>query len=92
VRSVDKTAKFDTESHQSPVNEPEAIKQRRIGPILWREKYVILASVVLLVALALLYTETAAKTYQATAIIEVSLPTGVGSERSSGRQSTRPAT
>jgi Mrp family chromosome partitioning ATPase len=62
------------------VNEPEAIKQRRIGPILWREKYVILASVVLLVALALVYVETAAKTYQATAIIEVSLTTGgVGS-------------
>jgi Mrp family chromosome partitioning ATPase len=58
------------------VNEPEPIKQRRIGPILWREKYVIVASVVLLLALALVYTETASKTYQATAIIEVNLPTG----------------
>jgi Mrp family chromosome partitioning ATPase/LPS O-antigen subunit length determinant protein (WzzB/FepE family) len=58
------------------VNEPEPINQRRIGPILWREKYVILASVVLLLALALAYTETASKTYQATAIIEVNVPTG----------------
>jgi Mrp family chromosome partitioning ATPase len=61
------------------VNEPEPIKQRRIGPVLWREKYLILASVVLMVALALVYAETASKTYQATAIIEVNLPTdGVG--------------
>jgi capsular exopolysaccharide synthesis family protein len=58
------------------VNEPEPIKQRRVGPILWREKYVIAFSVVLLLVLALVYTETASKTYQATAIIEVNLPTG----------------
>jgi Mrp family chromosome partitioning ATPase len=58
------------------VNEPEPLKQRRIGPILWREKYVIAASVLLLFVLALVYTETASKTYQATAIIEVNLPTG----------------
>jgi Mrp family chromosome partitioning ATPase len=58
------------------VNEPEPLKQRRIGPILWREKYLIAASVLLLLVLALVYTETAAKTYQATAIIEVNLPTG----------------
>jgi Mrp family chromosome partitioning ATPase len=58
------------------VNEPELINQRRVGPILWREKYVIAASVVLLLVLALVYTETASKTYQATAIIEVNLPTG----------------
>jgi Mrp family chromosome partitioning ATPase len=58
------------------VNEPEPLRQRRIGPILWREKYVIVASVVLLLVLAFVYTETASKTYQATAIIEVNLPTG----------------
>jgi len=61
---------------RAPVSEPEPLKQRRIGPILWREKYVIVASVVLLLVLALVYTETASKTYQATAIIEVNLPTG----------------
>jgi Mrp family chromosome partitioning ATPase len=62
------------------VNEIEPIKKQRIGPILWREKWVIVASVVVMVALAILYTETAAKTYQASAILEVNLPTGnVGS-------------
>jgi Mrp family chromosome partitioning ATPase/capsular polysaccharide biosynthesis protein len=57
------------------VTEQEPIKQRRIGPILWREKYVILASVVLMVGLAIAYVETAAKVYQATAIIQVDLQT-----------------
>ena len=73
------------------MNEPEPINQRRIGPILWREKYLILASVVLLLALALAYTETASKTYQATAIIEVNVPTGgVGKLRSNRRPGACP--
>jgi receptor protein-tyrosine kinase len=47
----------------------------RIGPILWREKLVILAAVVVMVALAFVYTLSEAKVYQATAIVQVNLPT-----------------
>lgn len=57
------------------MNEIEPIKQQRIGPILLREKYVILVSIIVMFALALIYTETASKTYQATGIMEVNLPT-----------------
>ncbi|MGI8715001.1 MAG: Wzz/FepE/Etk N-terminal domain-containing protein [Solirubrobacteraceae bacterium] len=62
------------------MSEIEPIKKQRIGPILWREKWLVIVSVVVMFALALAYTETAAKTYQATAILEVNLPTSsVGS-------------
>jgi Mrp family chromosome partitioning ATPase len=62
------------------VNEIEPIKKQRIGPILWREKWVIFASIVVMFVLALVYTETTSKTYQANAILEVNLPTSnVGS-------------
>jgi Mrp family chromosome partitioning ATPase len=44
--------------------------------MVWRQKYVILASVVLMVALALVYTQIASKRYQATALVEVDLTTG----------------
>lgn len=47
----------------------------RIGPILWREKYVIIASVVVMVALAAIYTVTSSKVYQATAILQVNVAT-----------------
>jgi Mrp family chromosome partitioning ATPase/LPS O-antigen subunit length determinant protein (WzzB/FepE family) len=57
------------------MNQIEPTEPPRIGPILWRQRYLILASIVLLLALALVYTEVASKTYQATAIIEVNLPT-----------------
>lgn len=58
------------------MNELEPISHRPTGPTLWRGRWVIIASIVLMVALALVYVETAAKTYQATAIIDVNLPTG----------------
>ncbi len=57
------------------LDEIEPIKKQRIGPILWRERYVILVSIVVMVALAAVYTLTASKVYQATAIIQVNLPT-----------------
>jgi capsular exopolysaccharide synthesis family protein len=53
----------------------EQATTRRIWPTLWREKYVILGSIIVMIALALAYTLTAAKVYQANAIIQVNLPT-----------------
>ena len=54
----------------------EPTNKSRIGPILWREKYVILASVIVLLALAAVYTVSQSKVYQATAILQVNLATG----------------
>ena len=42
----------------------EPINNQRIGPILWRERYLILASIVVMVVLAATYAFTAAKTYR----------------------------
>jgi tyrosine-protein kinase Etk/Wzc len=56
------------------MDELEAIKKQRIGPILWRERYIVLASIVVMLALAAVYTVTAAKVYQASAILQVNLP------------------
>jgi capsular exopolysaccharide synthesis family protein len=46
----------------------------RIAPILWRGKFLILGSVVLMLVLAFVYTAHSAKVYEATAILQVSLP------------------
>ncbi len=56
------------------MDEFDVIKKQRIGPILWRERYIILASVVAMVGLAILYTAATAKVYQASAILQVNLP------------------
>jgi capsular exopolysaccharide synthesis family protein len=53
----------------------EPATTRRIWPALWREKYVILGSIIVMIGLALVYTLTAAKVYQASAIIQVNLST-----------------
>ena len=45
-----------------------------IAPILWRGKFIILASVVVMLALAVVYTARSAKVYEATAILQVSIP------------------
>jgi capsular exopolysaccharide synthesis family protein len=57
------------------MGETEPANPTRIGPVLWREKYVILAAIVVMVALAFAYTATQAKVYQATAILQVDIPT-----------------
>lgn len=57
------------------MDELETTNTTRIWPILWREKYVILASIVVMMALALVYTAMQPKVYQASAIIQVDLPT-----------------
>ncbi len=57
------------------MDELEPINRQRIGPILWREKHIILASIVVMVVLAAAYTLTQAKVYEATAILQVNLPT-----------------
>jgi capsular exopolysaccharide synthesis family protein len=57
------------------MGEAEPANSRRIWPTLWREKYVILASIIVMLGLALAYTLTAAKVYQASAIIQVNLST-----------------
>ena len=44
----------------------EPVDKERIGTVLWRGKYIILAAIVLMVALSLVYVETTAKVYQAT--------------------------
>ncbi|HYB27419.1 MAG TPA: Wzz/FepE/Etk N-terminal domain-containing protein [Solirubrobacteraceae bacterium] len=53
----------------------EPATTRRIWPTLWREKYIILGSIIVMIGLALVYTLTAAKVYQASAIIQVNLST-----------------
>lgn len=58
-----------------PMDELEPTNKQRIGPILWRERYVILASVLVMLVLAAAYAFTAAKTYQATAILQVNVTT-----------------
>jgi capsular polysaccharide biosynthesis protein len=56
------------------MDELEPINKQRIGPILWREKFIIIASVVVMIALAIAYTVTSAKVYEASGIIQVNLP------------------
>lgn len=56
-------------------DELEARGGRRVGAILWAGKYIIVASVIVMVALAYLYTSTEAKVYQATAILQVTVAT-----------------
>ena len=47
---------------------------QRIAPILWRGKFLILASAAIMLVLALVYTAGSAKVYEATAILQVSIP------------------
>ena len=47
----------------------------RIWPVLWREKYVIALSAVVMVVLAFLYVHAATKVYQATGVLQVNLTT-----------------
>jgi succinoglycan biosynthesis transport protein ExoP len=59
------------------MNEPtEAPDSVRIWPILWRGKWTILASIVVMAVAAILYTLHQTKEYQASGIIQVNLPTG----------------
>lgn len=53
---------------------PERSNTQGIGPVLWRGRYVILASVVVMVALAAIYALSSAKVYQASALIQVNVP------------------
>jgi capsular exopolysaccharide synthesis family protein len=53
----------------------EPSDRQRVGAILWQGKYIILASVVVMVILAFLYTSSEAKVYQATAILSVNVAT-----------------
>jgi capsular exopolysaccharide synthesis family protein len=48
---------------------------RRVGAVLWAGRYIIVASVVVMVALAFLYTSSESKVYQATAILQVNVAT-----------------
>jgi Mrp family chromosome partitioning ATPase len=59
----------------NPMEELEPTSATRVWPVLWREKYVILVTVVVMLVLAVAYTVTASKTYQATADLQVSLTT-----------------
>ena len=52
----------------------EPVSAQRIGPILWRQKHVILASTAVMLMLALIYTARSAKVYEATAVLQVSIP------------------
>lgn len=47
---------------------------QRIAPILWRGRFLILASVAVMLVLALIYTARSAKVYEATAILQVNIP------------------
>lgn len=62
----------------------EGTTSRRIAPILWSGKYIIIVSVVVMVALALLYTAHSAKVYEATAILQVNIPNRQASNETTG--------
>jgi capsular exopolysaccharide synthesis family protein len=57
------------------MGEAEQGNTRRIWSTLWREKYVIVASLIVMVAVAVLYSLSEAKVYQASAIVQVDLAT-----------------
>jgi tyrosine-protein kinase len=48
---------------------------RRVGAVLWAGRYIIAATVVVMIVLAYLYTSHESKVYQATAIIQVNVAT-----------------
>jgi capsular exopolysaccharide synthesis family protein len=52
----------------------EPANAQKVGPILWRGKYIILASVAAMLLLAVIYTASSAKVYEATAVLQVSVP------------------
>ena len=52
----------------------ESRSTQKIAPILWRGKFIILASVAVMLVLAFAYTARSAKVYEATAILQVSIP------------------
>ncbi|MGO9754343.1 MAG: Wzz/FepE/Etk N-terminal domain-containing protein [Solirubrobacteraceae bacterium] len=55
--------------------ESDATKSTQISVILWRSKYLIAVAIILMVGIAVVYTVTTPKVYEATAIIQVDLPT-----------------
>jgi len=57
------------------MDELGTFNKQRIGPILWREKYIILASVVVMVVLAAAYTVSQSKVYSASGLLEVNVAT-----------------
>ncbi len=60
----------------STVNDSvEQADRQRVGPILWREKYIIVAAVVVMIVLAFAYTASESKVYQASAILQVNVAT-----------------
>ncbi len=56
------------------MDEQDPRNTQRIAPILWQGKLIILAAVVLMLVLALVYSAGSAKVYEATAILQVSIP------------------
>jgi tyrosine-protein kinase len=56
-------------------HEADPVQGRRIGAILWAGRYIIVASVVVMVVLALVYTSSESKVYQATALLQVNVAT-----------------
>jgi tyrosine-protein kinase len=50
------------------------MQEQKIGTILWRGKWLMVASLVICVALAVLITKTSAKVYSASAVIQVNAP------------------
>ena len=51
------------------------MQEQKLGTILWRGKWLVVASVLVCVALAVLITKASAKVYSASAIIQVNAPT-----------------
>lgn len=65
-------ALYDPRQRMTEVDPTSAPK---IWPVLWREKYLIALSVVVMVVLAFLYVHAATKVYQATGVLQVNLTT-----------------
>ncbi len=56
-------------------HEADPVQGRRVGAILWAGRYIIVASVVIMVALSLVYTSSESEVYQATALLQVNVAT-----------------
>jgi len=56
-------------------HEADPPQGRRVGAILWAGRYIIIASVVIMVVLALVYTASESQVYQATALLQVNVAT-----------------
>src|SRR4051812_7687929 len=65
------------------------MQEQKIGTILWRGKWLIVASLAICVALAVFITKTSAKVYAASAVIQVNAPAAQGTDQFQNQQASQ---